>query len=214
MKEVFGKYELHRSIEIEYLLHLPHNYEQESRQYPLILFFHGGGERGYEIGAIKKYGIFPFLPQLNLPYLILSIQCKPNRMWDFHFGELMDLIYKVSQDFRVNLEKVISMGFSLGGFGALHFGIYANQMIKGIVSIAGGTYLRNSLSLLTNTSILLIHGEKDDRVNIGQSEMVYNALQESNDDIRFIRDPNAGHELCTSIFEERIIYDWLEERFS
>lgn len=214
MKEVKEKFEGTLISEFDYLLHIPPNYEAESRQYPLIIFFHGGGERGDEIDNIKKYGIYPFLHQIYQPYIILSMQCKANRMWDSHFGELTALVGKVCGDYRVNQEKVISMGFSLGGFGAVHFGIYSNQLVKGIVSIAGGTFLRSSLPRLANTSILLIHGENDDRVNIGQSEMIFEALKESNNDISFIRDPDAGHELCTSIFGESTIFDWLAERFS
>jgi len=46
-----------------------------------------------------------------------------------------------------------------------------------------------------NTPVLLIHGESDDRVPIGQSEQFYVALKRLGKTVEFVRLPGAGHSL-------------------
>ncbi|MCB9230878.1 MAG: prolyl oligopeptidase family serine peptidase [Bacteroidia bacterium] len=214
MKEEKAHYQGKSVFETEYLIWKPDIYDQDEQQYPLIVFFHGGGERGTQIESIRRYGIFPYLPSLDLPWLILAIQCGPNRIWDYHFSELDGLLEHVSKDFRVKPGAIVAIGFSLGGYGALHYAMYRPDLIRGVVSIAGGALAKSSLARLLQMPVLLIHGEKDDRVNWQNSLAIYEFLQTSHQDVTFVLKPYCGHELCTTVFEEELIYTWLKERFA
>ena len=45
-------------LRLRYLLHLPPGFWDESvRQWPLVLFLHGRGQRGDNINAVRNYGI-------------------------------------------------------------------------------------------------------------------------------------------------------------
>lgn len=213
MKEINGSATIQIEREVNYLIHLPKNYDQDNKKHPLIIYFHGSGERGEDIKAIKKYGLLHYADKIDIPYIILSIQCQQNSIWDTHFAELEQLIQNICQQYRVAEDKIITLGISMGGFGALHFAMRRPDMIKGAISVAGGTIFKSNITNLKNTPVLLIHGEADDRADIGQSARVYNILAPLNKDVTFIRKGGAGHELCSTIFEEALIYNWLRERF-
>lgn len=212
MKEISHTCEIGTKRVVNYLIHLPEKYDEEKRHYPLVVFFHGGGERGDCIQDIKRYGIFQFVMELDLPLVILSMQCQANRIWDYHFSELNELILSTFNQYRIDSDKVIAVGFSLGGFAAIHYGILRPDLVKGVVSIAGGTVLRSNLRRLESTPVLLIHGEDDKRVPIGSSQIVFEQLKEYGSNVKFLRRKSAGHEICTTIFGETVIYDWLKEQ--
>lgn len=54
MRETPQVFEIETRRKFECLIHLPENYEEEDRSYPLLIFFHGGGERGDSIQEISQ----------------------------------------------------------------------------------------------------------------------------------------------------------------
>jgi predicted peptidase len=63
----------------EYWLYLPRGYGDDDRRWPVILFLHGGGERGEDLDKVLKHG--PLKETSNgrdLPFLILGPQ-MPSR---------------------------------------------------------------------------------------------------------------------------------------
>jgi len=46
-----------RLREVRYLLSLPIAYAMHPQQWPLILFLHGAGERGYDLDLVKRHGV-------------------------------------------------------------------------------------------------------------------------------------------------------------
>ena len=65
----------------EYWLSLPKDYnDHPTRQWPVILFLHGGGERGDSLGAVLKHG--PIMEAgvqgRDLPFIIVAPQLHPS----------------------------------------------------------------------------------------------------------------------------------------
>ena len=45
-----------KTLELDYLLHVPEEYSAADASMPLILFLHGAGERGNDLELLKKHG--------------------------------------------------------------------------------------------------------------------------------------------------------------
>jgi predicted peptidase len=43
-------------VSTQYLLYLPQKYGEEDKQWPLLFFLHGRGERGSDINLVKTHG--------------------------------------------------------------------------------------------------------------------------------------------------------------
>ena len=67
----------------QYLTHVPAAYDPAGTDsWPLVVFLHGGGEKGDDIELIKKHGI----PKLvaagkEFPFIAISPQCPKDQRW-------------------------------------------------------------------------------------------------------------------------------------
>ena len=69
---------------INYLLYLPENYKKDTTaKWPLILFLHGGGERGTNLNKVKTTGPLRYaVTGKKLAFIVLAPQIKPEQYWD------------------------------------------------------------------------------------------------------------------------------------
>src|SRR5262245_14906400 len=66
--------EIHKRIQLKYLLFLPKGYDtNSSKRWPMILFLHGIGERGQDPWKVKSYGPPKVAEQLaDFPFIVVS----------------------------------------------------------------------------------------------------------------------------------------------
>ena len=66
----------------EYWLYLPSGYEDDDRKWPVILFLHGGGERGEDPERVLSHGVIKEVANgRDLPFVIIAPQ-MPSRPED------------------------------------------------------------------------------------------------------------------------------------
>lgn len=53
--QVAAKLTAEVTVELDFLLYLPEEYESQ-KQWPLVLFLHGAGERGSDLEQVKRHG--------------------------------------------------------------------------------------------------------------------------------------------------------------
>src|SRR5262245_39443364 len=94
--------------ELHYLLHLPQGYDKsdQTKEWPLILFLHGAGERGSDLELIKKNGP----PKLiaagkDIPAIVVSPQCPTDQWWTDHLEGLMALLDDVGRRHHVDPDR-------------------------------------------------------------------------------------------------------------
>src|SRR5687767_7539892 len=94
----------HSAAETRYLLHLPAAHESEPA-WPLILFLHGGGERGPDLGLIRREGLPRILENApDFPFVVVSPQETRARPWTA--GQLVALLDEVAAKHRVDPTRV------------------------------------------------------------------------------------------------------------
>jgi len=95
------------SAEMDYLLYVPASYkENANKEYPLMMFLHGAGERGDEINLVKVHGPPKLAEKDNWEFIVISPQCKSNDYWNSEgnlqmLSRLITLVEKITGSMRV-----------------------------------------------------------------------------------------------------------------
>src|SRR5690242_10555276 len=77
--------ELPKTINKNYLLYLPKEYDpNQPKQWPLILFLHGAGQRGKWLWLVKIVGVAKIVRKRqfrDFPFIVVSPQCSASSWW-------------------------------------------------------------------------------------------------------------------------------------
>lgn len=211
------KYEFKRNDEIRYLLSLPKDYDaQGSKQWPLLLFLHGAGERGTNLQRVAIHGPPSLVKQgTNFPFIIVAPQCLEGRRWEN--DSLVRLLDHVTQQHAVDASRVYLTGLSMGGYGTWKLGLAYPERFAAIVPICGGGEFIDALlvsrdkpAALKSLPVWAFHGAKDPVVPLEESERMVNTLKKLGvTEVKFTVYPEANHNSWTETYNNPELYEWL-----
>jgi predicted peptidase len=209
----------------QYLLALPADYDAHgARDWPLILFLHGSGERGDNAWEVTKHGPPKLLlagvrgaagRQLAENFIVLSPQCPKYRWWNS--GTLIALLDEVTARHNVDPRRVYVTGLSMGGSAAWDLVTGFPERFAAAVPICGGgrsAFLhlagarkRHDLRLLP---VWAFHGAKDNIVSPAKSQRMVAALKKfRSEDVTLTIYPDAKHDSWTETYANPELYAWL-----
>ena len=141
------------------LVSLPDDYEADKeRQWPMILFLHGGGMPKAE--QLKR----SIGPLTKLPAIVVAPLCPPSpdgpRYTKWEWKPLGEVVREISKKYRVDEKKRSVIGFSMGGSGARELPSYKQKLFSKCVVIAGVCHPW-SLRHYPKTQVWVFVGEKD-----------------------------------------------------
>lgn len=196
------------TLEINYLLYLPSDFESDAKKtWPLLIFLHGSGEKGNNnLELVKKHGP----PKLiaagqQFPFIVVSPQAV--RRWEPETLNAMidDLVEKR----RVDKNRIYLTGLSMGGFGTWTMASKYPEKFAAIVPICGGGDTA-SAGKLKDLPIWVFHGGKDTAVPVRLSEDMVKALKEAGaTSVEFTLYPDAGHDSWSASYANPKLYEWL-----
>lgn len=212
-----------------YCLILPENYNPK-KQYPLILFLHGGGERGVDNHSQMKYvsGLF-FDKQFrkNMPCLILLPQCPDGEYWvnvdriNWKFPEkttekeqlnsVVELIGKLVDNKKVDPRQISAVGLSMGGMAVLNLVRDYPDLLRSAISVCGATNIEALKKAEVKTPVWFIHGDSDPVVPAYFSREAYAVMKEKNDNCRYTEYQKTMHDSWSKAFAEPDFLSWLFE---
>ena len=188
------------------LVSLPDEYEADKeRQWPMILFLHGGGMPKAEqlkgsIGSLAK-----------LPAIVVAPLCPPspdgprNTKWEWK--PLGEVVREISKKYRVDEKNRSVIGFSMGGSGAWELPSYEPKLFSKCVVIAGVCHPW-SLRHYPKTQVWVFVGEKD-YMRKEQQETVTSAKRFGVDVVETVwSDANHGGIFKNAMAYERMLH-WL-----
>ncbi|HSD83998.1 MAG TPA: prolyl oligopeptidase family serine peptidase [Anaerolineae bacterium] len=206
-----------QTAEVNGLLYLPVDYGRDAqRRWPLIVFLHGSGERGYDPQHLTSIG----LPQIlqdrsDIPFVVVSPQLPPGEWWNDK-GEMLDaLIDWIKEQYTIDSRRIYLTGFSLGGFGTWALGLRSPDRFAALVPVAGGwefdsEAVPSNICNLATKRIWVFHGAQDEAVKPEQSEVLVKALRACGSDVRYTVIPQATHAASGLLpYRESELYDWL-----
>lgn len=197
-----------KSVKMNYLLYLPEGYEQdEERQWPLILFLHGAGERGDDISKVT--GIPKFAEHVpSLPFITVSPQCPENSFWPLEHDALLAVLDEIVASYRVDNKRVYLTGLSMGGYGTWSLGSLYPERFAAIAPVCGGG-IPSLVKGLVHTPVWAFHGAKDDVVKLEESERMVDALRACGGNVKLTVYPEADHDSWSETYANPELYSWL-----
>ena len=217
---------------LPYRVLLPENYDRK-KNYPLLVFLHGAGERGTDNEKQLTHGAAMFLREdvrKNFPAIIIFPQCPENSYWSnvdikednrsriysfkaggeptFAMKMLQELMQKILRDYPVQRKRVYVGGLSMGGMGTFEIVGRNPKMFAAAFPICGGgaPSIAPELSKIT---WWVFHGGRDDVIPPEHSQRMVDALRASNAKVKFTLYPEANHNSWDPAFAESELLPWL-----
>jgi len=202
---------LTRRVAYRYLLYLPGAYADDaSRRWPLVLFLHGSGERGDDLEAIKRHGPPKLLASRDdFPAVVVSPQCPEGEFWDAR--ALVALLDDVTRRLRVDPDRVVVTGLSMGGRGTWNLAMTAPDRFAAIAPICGGA-IPDRACRLRDVPVRAYHGAKDAVVPLLESRTVVDAVKACGGDAELVVYPGATHDAWSATYADPAFWEWLLSR--
>lgn len=204
---------------------------EPGKKYPLVIFFHGAGERGldnrlqlFRFGAVAKFWD-------KYPCFIVAPQCPPrigNRDGDSTWVQTgfsdsnhtmkkqpswpMDLamktLDKIIAENPVDTKRIYVTGLSMGGFATWEILQREPAKFAAAIPICGGgdpAFARK----FANVPIWIFHGSIDETVQPKRSRDMTAALAAAGGHPVYTEYIGAGHDVWGQTYSDIKIWDWL-----
>lgn len=206
----------------------------EDKEYPLVLFLHGAGERGNDNNKQLIHGSKLFTDETNrgaFPAIVIFPQCPQNDYWSnaivdrstkpitLIFPEnapptkslnlVMHLMEEINIKPYINRNKIYVAGLSMGGMGTFEILYRKPTMFAGAIAICGGGNPENVQKYANNTDLWVFHGAKDDVVNPQLSISMVSAYLKAGGKPNFTLYANNNHNSWDAAFAEPQLLPWL-----
>lgn len=197
--------------EFGYCVYFPNGYDSK-KQYPMIVFLHGAGERGNgknELALLENQAFPRYFKEnmMELNAIVLAPQCQGGLVWNQQVFALKDFIVEMIEKYNADPDRVSLTGMSMGGFGTWEMAISFPELFSAIAPICGGGMAWRT-GALKGMPIWAFHGDKDPSVNISNSqEMVTRARAHT--DVEFTIFEGVAHNSWDPAYLDTKVIDWL-----
>ena len=208
--QVFEK-EIRKTVQANYLLYLPEDYLTSQKDFPLILFLHGAGERGNDVSKVEIHGPPKLIAKegKSFPFVIVSPQCPKEDWWTS--GKQLDILNALLDDvlehYHIDKDRSYLTGLSMGGYGTWSLSAAHPDRFAAIAPICGGGNTWDARRV-ANLPVWVFHGAKDQVVPIEKSEIMVAALEKAGGSVEFTVYPEAGHDSWTETYNNPDLYEW------
>ena len=185
------KWESDKYFNFGYIKYLPKDYD-ESKEYPLVFFLHGAGERGEDLDKIALHGYMQYTKEQEreYPFILIAPQCPDNKYWGCYTESLLAFIDYICESLPVDTERVYLTGLSMGGTGTFMLAMAAPERFAAIAPVCGsGIYWFGEA--LADVPVMMYHGDLDEVVPIEESVEMLRAIHK--------RGGNAELKICYGI---------------
>jgi predicted peptidase len=196
------------TMELDYLLYLPNGYGRQDKQWPLIVFLHGAGERGEDLNKVKAHGPAKLVEEgRDFEFIIASPQCPKNQWWPNRVENVMALIDEIAETYQVDESRIYLTGLSMGGFGTWSIASVHPERFAAIAPVCGGGLPFLAINL-KEVPIWAFHGARDPIVPLQQSEEMVDAVKSVGGDVKLTVYPDAEHDSWTETYNNEKLYEW------
>lgn len=221
--------------EMPYRLYVPEEYDP-TKSYPLVLFLHGGGERGTDNekqlmandGAViwaapenqAKHPAFVLAPQArNVPDGGFTVTRDSNnivnlsRVFEFSedLGTAYDILQKVRSEYNIEPNRLYVTGLSQGGFGTFNLNIKYPDLFAAMVPIAGGADPTQAHKLV-DKPIWAFHAEDDGVIPVSYTRNIISAIENAGGTPTYTEYPTKmgyNHASWVPAYENQEMIEWV-----
>jgi hypothetical protein len=196
-----------------YLLYRPEeSYKKPNQAQPLLLFFHGDGEKGTDINLVKRNGPPRLINEgKDLDFIVVSPQISWPIYWD-RPGYLEELIERIKATQNIDTNRIYITGISGGGGGIYYYtGNYASK-VAAMVPVSAVNTLKVSCSI-KDIAFWGFHNQNDGTVGVGNLGGIVNGINACNPKALVAPKttiyPTSGHDGWTVTYNNSQLYAWL-----
>lgn len=198
--------EIKLTLSANYLLYLPIDYNESDKDFPLVLFLHGSGERGTDIEKVKINGLPKLISEgKDFPFIVVSPQCPDDIFWNIDI--LIALLDEIESTYRVDKNKIYVTGLSMGGHATWELALRQPNRFAAIAPVCGWTDISKA-STIAHLPVWVFHGAKDVVVPVKASEDMVAALKNYGSNAKLTIYPEANHDSWTETYNNEELYKW------
>jgi len=209
---------------------LPSRYDSSSKQYPLLLFFHGIGELGNggsDLKNLLRTGLPRLIYQKKFPadfqsggrhfsFIVISPQFKT---WPTN-AQVNEVLQYALQRYRVDRSRIYATGLSMGGGVTWDFSSEYGAAIAAAAPICGGSWPDNTRAANIasfNLPVWAFHNEDDPTVPVSYSRDYVSKINSHHPAVpaRLTTWPTGGHDAWTKTYDPSYkengmnVYEWM-----
>lgn len=211
-----------------YQVYVPANYTRAST-WPVILFLHGGGERGTDGLIQTEVGIGGAIRRFStrFPAIVVMPQARAPLGW---VGANADMALKAldqtEAEFSTDKGRVYLTGMSMGGAGTWYVSYRHPNRFAALVAICArvrpsatttdpvvpageGEPFATLATRIKHLPIWVFHGDADPTVPVDESRGIVAALQALNAPLRYSELPGVGHNSWDTAYRSPELAAWL-----
>lgn len=194
---------------LKYYLYYPLDYQlNPEKEFPILLFLHGGGEVAEDLGPDERIPPPSLILQgKEFPFMILVPENSYAKRW-WNTRAVKQLLDSVVSKNRINRNRIYLSGISRGGGAAWEMAVQYPETFAAMAVVCGMTPLPYASWINQKMPIWVFHGEDDAVVPVEESESMVNKLKEIGYDVRFTKYENVGHEAWSRAYATEELYEW------
>jgi predicted peptidase len=198
----------------KYVVFVPHDYKGD-KEFPLILFLHGAGERGDDGEAPVKQGIGNAVKfkggEKTFKFFVIFPQCSKKGTWKAggpDADRALAILDEVQKAYKIDSKRIYLTGLSLGGFGTFSLAAADPERWAAIVPVCGGGDT-STASKIKDIPCWCFHGDADKAVPVQRSRDMIDAIKKAGGNPRYSEFPYVGHNSWDPAYVTPELYPWL-----
>lgn len=196
--------------ERKYTLFLPANYA-EAKSLPTMLFLHGSGERGDDGIVPAQVGLGPAIlaRQPDFPAIVIFAQARQTWAADSEDAKAaLAILDEVSAKFKVDPNRKILTGLSMGGRGSWEIGAANKGKFSAVVPICSPARIETASSLKTYPVWALV-GDADRVETVRSMRAMTAKLKELGTNVKYTEYRGVGHNSWDRAYNDRRLIEWM-----
>ena len=218
---------------LRYRILFPENFDK-SKEYPLVLFLHGAGERGRDNEKQLTHGAKLFLSpenRKNLPCIVIFPQCPSESFWssvkvdrtktplvfDFDYSRpsnaplilSIDVVNQIIKEGSVDKKRVYITGLSMGGMGTFEAIYKFPKLFAAAMPICGGGDTKSYDERVKKIPFWVFHGAVDAVVDVKYSREMVDRLKTIKSQVKYSEYPGVNHNSWDNAFAEPEFLSWM-----
>ena len=196
-----------KEVIMRYWQFVPKGYNGK-KNFPLMLFLHGAGERGDNLDKVKRWGPPKLVgKRKDFPFVVISPQCPKDTWW--RVDGLYQLVNHVAGSLKIDRRRMYVTGLSMGGFGSWQLMDRYPKLFAAGVPICGGGKAGSAKNLV-DIPIWAFHGDADGVVKADLSKLMIKAIEKAGGKkARLTLYPGVGHNSWSRAYANEEVYKWL-----
>ncbi|MET0350540.1 MAG: alpha/beta fold hydrolase [Rhizobacter sp.] len=180
---------------------------------PLLVFLHGGRDRGDDLNLLLRWSPpKQVAASAERDYHFVAPQLPADGAWTDRPGDVLDLIDEVVDTHGIDPRRVVLAGFSLGAAAAWELAARHPERFAGLAVASGRVPRGLSLEALARTPTWVFHGGLDDKLPHADVEAHVADLRAHGGRVEYTLYTQGNHFISEQAFVESGFEPWLLER--